>query len=58
MKVEFYLNTGRKIIATVDEFDNEEFTKQLNSPTSFVSVGNRGFQKHSLIEWGVIIEEE
>lgn len=55
MQVEFIFSTGRKVITTVNEFDSADFAKQLNNPqVQFISIGNRGFQKNTLVEWGVV----
>lgn len=52
MTITFTLNTGMKITADIPEFNSMEFATKLNSPqTLFISVGNNGFQKHSLIGW-------
>ena len=52
MTIEFTLNTGVKISATISDFDSEKFAAQLNNPqTLFVTVGNNGFSKHSLLSW-------
>ncbi|WP_342512787.1 hypothetical protein MKY34_19595 [Sporosarcina sp. FSL K6-1522] len=58
MQIEFIFNTGRVITTTVDDFDSADFAKQLNNPqVIFISIGNRGFQKHTLIEWGVVQQD-
>lgn len=52
MKITFTLTTGTQITADIPDFNSNEFAKQLNNPqTLFISVGNNGFQKHSLIGW-------
>lgn len=55
MTVEFILNTGLKITANLEGFDSEKFAKELNNPqTLFVTVGNNGFSKHSLMSWNEV----
>lgn len=52
MKITFTLNTGIQITGDIPEFNSEEFAQKLNNPqTLFISIGNNGFQKHSLIGW-------
>lgn len=52
MKIEFTLNTGVKIAATIEGFDSAAFAAQLNDPqTLFVTVGNNGFSKHAIVSW-------
>ena len=52
MKITFTLNTGLQITGDIPQFNSEDFAQKLNSPqTLFISVGNNGFQKHSLIGW-------
>ena len=52
MTIEFTLNTGVKIKAEIEGFDSAKFAEQLNNPqTLFVTVGNNGFSKHSLLSW-------
>ena len=58
MKVTFILSTGTNITADIADFDSAEFAKTLNSPqTLFISVGDNGFQKHSLIGWNKVPSE-
>ena len=55
MTVEFTLNTGIKIKAKIEGFNSEQFAEQLNNPqTLFVTVGNNGFSKHSLLSWNEV----
>lgn len=55
MTIEFTLNTGLKITANIEGFDSAEFAEQLNNPqTLFVTVGDSGFQKHSLMSWNKV----
>ena len=55
MTVEFTLNTGLKITAKIEGFDSAKFAEQLNNPqTLFVTVGDSGFQKHSLMSWNKV----
>lgn len=57
MIIEFTLNTGIKIRATMDNFNSEEFAEKLNNPqTLFVTVGNNGFSKHTLTSWYEVVE--
>lgn len=59
MTVEFTLNTGLKITANLEGFDSEKFAKELNNPqTLFVTVGNNGFSKHSLMSWNQVASIE
>lgn len=52
MMIEFTLNTGLMITANLEGFDSAKFAEQLNNPqTLFVTVGNNGFSKHSLMSW-------
>lgn len=56
MTIEFTLNTGVKITATIEGFDSVKFAEQLNNPqTLFVTVGNNGFSKHSLLSWNEVV---
>lgn len=58
MTIEFTLNTGVKITARIDNFNSEEFAAQLNNlQTLFVTVGNNGFSKHSLLSWNEAVSE-
>lgn len=55
MTVEFTLNTGLKITAYLEGFDSSKFAEELNNPqTLFVTVGNNGFSKHSLMSWNEV----
>lgn len=57
MEIEFTLNTGVKITATIEGFDSTAFAAQLNNPqTLFVTVGNNGFSKHSLLSWNEVTQ--
>ncbi|PAE21954.1 hypothetical protein CHH80_03395 [Bacillus sp. 7504-2] len=52
MIITFTLNTGMNITANIPNFNSEDFANKLNNPqTLFISVGNNGFQKHSLAGW-------
>jgi hypothetical protein len=55
MTIEFVLNNGTSLKAEMANFDSKEFTTQLNNPqTLFVSIGNSGFQKHTLLYWNEV----
>lgn len=59
MTVQFNLNSGKTITAKINEFNSEEFAKQLNNPqVLFMTIGNYGFQKHMLLDWSVVPDEE
>lgn len=52
MTIEFTLSTGVKLQAEIENFDSEQFAKQLNDPqTLFVTVGDNGFSKHIITSW-------
>lgn len=52
MTIQFNLQNGKSIIASVSNFNSAEFAAQLNDQkTLFVSIGNNGFHKHSLLDW-------
>ena len=52
MKITFNFSTGKQLTAEIVDFNSVEFAAQLNNPqTLFISIGNNGFQKHSLIDW-------
>lgn len=52
MKMTFTFSTGKQLTADIQDFNSVEFASQLNNPqTLFISIGNNGFQKHSLIDW-------
>ena len=52
MKMTFTFSTGKQLTADIQDFNSVEFAAQLNNPqTLFISIGNNGFQKHSLIDW-------
>lgn len=57
MTIEFTLNNGIKIRANIEGFNSKEFAQQLNQPqTIFVTVGNNGFSKHTLLTWTEVTE--
>lgn len=57
MKIKFVLNTGSSITADIPKFDSVEFAKQLNDQSVlFVTIGNNGFQKHTLLSWSEVVE--
>ncbi|MFE8697993.1 hypothetical protein ACFYKT_16750 [Cytobacillus sp. FJAT-53684] len=59
MNITFTLNTGQMITAKIDGFDSAKFAKELNNPQlTFVSIGNNGFHKNSLIGWRETIDME
>lgn len=52
MVITFTINTGQLITADIPNFDSSQFAKELNNPqVTFVSIGNNGFHKQSLIGW-------
>lgn len=49
----FYLNTGKEVKVTQEEFDAVNLSEVLMDPRqSYIDMGIRGFQKHSLVAWG------
>lgn len=59
MTVQFNFNSGKTVTAQLAEFDSAEFAKQLNNPqVLFVTVGDYGFQKHTLLDWSVMEVEK
>lgn len=55
MRIQFDLNTGKSITADIPNFDSAEFANQLNDQSVlFVTIGNNGFQKHTLLTWSEV----
>ncbi|MEH7391778.1 hypothetical protein [Bacillus sp. JJ1474] len=61
MRITFNIANGiqvNQLTADIPDFNSEEFAKKLNNPqTQFVSVGNSGFTKQSLISWNEVTVE-
>lgn len=49
----FYLNTGREVKVSEEDFEKIDFSEVLkDQTTTYVDFGTRGFQKFSLVAWG------
>lgn len=59
MNIQFNLQNGMSITASIPNFNSKDFAAQLNDQrTLFVPIGNNGFQKQMLTGWYEVQETE